>query len=331
MTNNYEIYAPNCTYFRPKRTQADYNKILFPYFPSRVQTVLPLGQVSLNAFLEAHQNPKPEILEIFNKIEKASKDGDEKTKSELKQNNLFYFTPSVQLSKRCYEGIQSFTGLMVAEFDKIGEHRAEHLKKAIFDRFRSCICAYLSPSGAGVKFLFLIPVVQSVSEYKEYYYGLAYYLSQIPGFDPSNQSCVLPLFLSKDPNILIRKPEELKQWKTRGKKLNEFPEFSESEIREIENITQEDRELVKRIILKHIRKADEEQVGHLNVRNSALLAGGYIASGYITLEQAQELLTEYIESSDYLSKGTQGYIKTAYEMIDRGKSAPIYLEKHTEQ
>src|SRR5690606_14641702 len=155
--------------------------------------------------------------ETFKAIQQATESGDKALKDKLKQTKLTYFTPSVDVSERRYENIKSFTGVMVMEYDEIGEKKAEKLKRKISKRFKSCICAYLSPSKSGCKFLFKIPIVNSVEEYKEYFYGLASYLEQIEGFDSSNQSCVLPLFISYDLDMLIRSEEELETWILKGK------------------------------------------------------------------------------------------------------------------
>lgn len=305
----------------------DYDEVVFPYFPSRVNALYPLGEVSLSSFLNSHKNPKPEILEVFDAIESASKLGDKTTKDKLKQSKLYYFTPSVKVSKRCYDGIVGFNPLMVAEYDKVGLKEANRLKHAIFNRFDSCVCSYLSPSRDGCKFLFRIPTVRSVEEYKSYYYGLAYYLSRVDGFDNSNQSCVLPLFISYDTEMLIRPQEELGVWTARGFKKNSFPLSDyDAEHRDIGQVTGKDLQRVRWTISRQIAKCDEEQVGHTNVRTAGLICGGFVAAGYITEEEGVDYLMELIDQSDYLSKDYNNYKKTALTMIKRGITSPLYLD-----
>ena len=44
--------------------------------------------------------------------------------------------------------------------------------------------------------------------------------------------------------------------------------------------------------------------------------------------QNDALIEEEINKNDYLSKNTRGYITTAKEMMRRGMSAPLFLDKH---
>lgn len=323
------LYNNFCTHFVTEevKSEVSYSNIKFPYYPSRVDTVTPIGYVSLDYFLESHKNPKNSVVEVFKQIEDASKRGDDKTKETLKQTKLFYFTPTVNVTRRDYSNIQSFNPILVAEYDKVGEVDANKLKKAIFNRFKSCICAYLSPSKQGVKFLFKIPVVKSVEEYKEYFYGLAYYLKQVSGFDMSNQNPVLPLFLSYDFDMLIRDEEEIEDWDTRGLRLDSF-KIAENlgDYQPREDVTEEERSRVEYIVRYLIKKCDEEQVGHPNVRSAGLVAGGYVGAGYFSEDEIYEILEDEILASEYLSKGVSGYLKTVRDMIVKGTLAPLELE-----
>lgn len=321
--NDFKLYTNLCEYYGTKeQTQISYEDIVFPYFPSRVNAVVPLGLVSLQQFLDSHRNPKPEIVEVFESIREATEAGNEKLKTELKQNSLYYFTPTVQLEYRNYESIQAFNPLLVAEYDKIGESRAERLKRAIFDRFSSCVCAYLSPSRVGVKFIFRIPTVQTVEEYKEYFYGLAYYLSQVDGFDGINTNPTQPLFISYDVDILIRPQEEVQEWKVRGYKPNSFREY-DGEYKEVQ-ASEEEQQRVFSNIQKAIEKIEDN--GHFQVRAAATSIGGYVSAGYISFEEAEDYIHELIEQNEYLSKGIKGYQKTASQMIQRGMNSPLYLD-----
>lgn len=321
--NDYKLYTNFCKqYQKEDKKSFKYSLISFPYFPSRVDATVPLGMVSLEKFLESHKTPTEKIRKVFDSIEEASKAGDEKLKSELKQNNLFYFTPTVNLNYRNYNSIESFNPLMVAEYDKIGEERAEWLKRAIFERFNSCVCAYLSPSKNGVKFMFRIPIVKTVDEYKEYFYGLSFYLSMLQGFDTINANPTQPLFISYDSDILIRPEQEVQEWTTRGFKLNSFKKF-DGEITQVE-ATEEER----RRVFYNIRTAIEkiEDNGHPQILSTATSLGGFVAAGYLGIEEAEEFIHELIEENEYLSKGIKGYQKTASQMIQRGMNSPLYLD-----
>lgn len=321
--SDFKLYTNFCEHYGTKeQTQISYEDIVFPYFPSRVNAVVPLGLVNLQQFLDSHRDPKPKIVEVFESIREATEAGDEELKAELKQNSLYYFTPTVQLEYRNYESIQAFNPLVVAEYDKVGESRANRLKRAIFDRFNSCVCAYLSPSRVGVKFLFRIPIVQTVEEYKEYFYGLAYYLSQVDGFDEINANPTQPLFISYDTDILIRPQDEVEEWKVRGYKPNSFRMY-DGELKEVQ-ASEEERARVFSNIQKAIEKIEDN--GHFQVRAAATSIGGYVSAGYVSFEEAEEYIHELIEQNEYLSKGIKGYQRTASEMMQRGMNSPLYLD-----
>jgi hypothetical protein len=66
--------------------------------------------------------------------------------------------------------------------------------------------------------------------------------------------------------------------------------------------------------------------GHFIVRSTALSAGGYVASGYYTQEEAEDILYSLIAENDYCKKNLRGYKQTAKEMISRGMKSPLYLK-----
>jgi len=63
------------------------------------------------------------------------------------------------------------------------------------------------------------------------------------------------------------------------------------------------------------------------LRNSCLLSG-FVASSYISFDEAYDLLMELIENNIYLSKDTNNYKTTAKTMLTRGMSSPILLKRH---
>lgn len=299
------------------------DQIKFQYFPSNIWEAKPLGEVTLRQFLNSHKNPKENIVEVFNKIKEAARVGDLETKDRLKRNNLFSFTPSSILDGkgRSYDNVIGFNPILIVEFDKI-DH-AEELKKDLFKRLDCIVAAYISPSRRGVKFIVRIPTPKSIEEYKEYWCGLAYYLSRFEGFDPANYNLVLPLFLSYDKDILVN--ENAKEWTKKGGKINSF-KYNAEPIEAPENIEEGDTAEVISLITYLIDRIEDN--GHNQVLSTALCLGGFTASGYLTVEEALDLIRERIESNDYLAKGVSGYKKTAETMFNRGLSSPMLLDKH---
>jgi hypothetical protein len=72
-------------------------------------------------------------------------------------------------------------------------------------------------------------------------------------------------------------------------------------------------------------------VGHCHVVSASLLGGGYVPAGYLTYDEAENYLFKWIDDSDYLSKKSSTYKKTAITMLNKGMSAPLYLERHQDK
>jgi hypothetical protein len=300
---------------------SDMLETTFPYYPGKIWKAVPLGTVSLEEFIKAHIKPKENIKVIFNQIAQAEKDGDLEKKGLLKQNNLFYFTPCVTLDGvgRSYSSITGFTGLLVLDFDHIDN--AEEFRDLLFERMKSIVVAYISPSGKGVKFFVKIPTVNSVDEFKEYFYGIAFYMERFVGFDPSSQNPVLPVFLSWDENLRFRENPET--WTTRGLKIDEF-RIIDGDFEPLENVSEEDRQTVLRIYSNGIGRIEDN--GHPQVLSYSLMLWGYCAANYISELEAEEHIIECISNSVYLSKNTRGYIKSAMDMRKTGMSSPLFLK-----
>jgi hypothetical protein len=294
--------------------------VSFFYYPADVHIPTPLGRVSFQQFLKANKYPKGEIISLFEQIDEATKKGDLDLKRKLK-SKLFYFTPCVETDGigRSYSNIKGFTGLMVLDFDKLPD--APAFKQFLFDNLKCVVAAYLSPSKKGCKFIVKIPKCQTIDEFKSYFYGLGFYMEKYEGFDPSTQNCILPLYLSIDSDLLYRENADI--WTEKGYKLDEFKVF-DGEIEVLENISDKDKNRIKLILTKSIEKIVDS--GHYIVRSTALCAGGYVASGYYTQEEAEEILFYLIENNDYCKKNLRGYKQTAKDMIIKGMKSPLYLK-----
>lgn len=307
------------------------NNIYFHYYTSHVDSKKPLGLITPWDFIEVIRNPSEKIKKVFRLISIAARYHNEtgkdhflKRKDNLKQNNLFYFTPCVYTDGkgRGYINILKWNGLAVMDFDKIDN--AEELKKFIFDNYKCVICAYLSPSKRGVKFLVKMPVVYSTDEFKEYFYGLGCEFQKVKGWDGTAQNCVLPLFISYDPNALYRDYEQAETWTDKGKVFNAFVEQSGPVVK----VETDDEK--KAIIYRNIREAFSKitSEGHPQVRAAGVSLGGYVASGYLTQFEAEQLIEECVRTTPYLQKGVTGYLTTAKSAVKKGLTSPIRLREN---
>jgi len=300
--------------------------IIFQYYPSKVWIQEPLGTVDLYTFLESIKNPKPQIKETFLEIQKATESGDLKRKDWLKQNRLFYVTPSVFTNGygRKIDDIVSYNPIMVVEFDKISF--AEELKNYLFNKMSCIVAGYVSPSGKGSKFVVRIPKPNSLEEYKEYFCGIAYYLSQITGFDIANFNVILPHFITWDENILIRKWEDTVPWTIRGAKINSFKEY-EGEFEPLEAVSQEDKNEIFNVIDNTFLKIEREQTAHRILLGLSLWCGGLSGAGYFSIEEFQDYLFYKVDESHYCQKGSRGYKKTITDMLYKGSKSPLKFER----
>lgn len=292
----------------------------FQYYPAYVNSTKPIGLVSLDDFVNSIKSPSEKIKDVFRQISEAETAGNMLLKSELKQNNLFYFTPCVLLDRyRRYTNIYEFNGISVMDFDHIDN--APEFKNFVFTNCPFIIAAFLSPSKKGVKFLVKIPVVSSTDEFKEYFYGLGQLFEKYRGWDGTPQNCVLPLFLSYDPDILYR--HNATTWEKKGKTLNSFKE-SLAPVMKIDTTDDE-----KRTILENCQKAFDKIMdnGHPQVIAAGVSLGGYVASGYLDQSEAEQFIFGLIRSNSYLSKGVEGYCKTARTAIQTGLKSQIILRK----
>jgi hypothetical protein len=299
------------------------DEIRFQFFPAKIWEANPIGILSLRSFLDVHKNPKESTVKVIEEIKIAAQKNDLKLKDSLKQNNLYSFVPSVILDGQG-RGLVNITGynpIMMVEFDKI-DH-AKKLKQRLFNNLKCVIAAWISPSGRGLKLLIRIPKPKSVEEYKQYYCGLAYYLSQYEGFDGVNYNIVLPLFLSYDREILIR--EDAEEWTQRGGKIDAFDINAPIDFEIPENIDEKiEQEVVKSIDFLIDRIVDN---AHPQLLGVSFLIGGWSAANFIGEELAYDTLINAVENNKYMSKNLRGYKATAKQMFLKGLNHPAEYKK----
>lgn len=297
------------------------DEISFQFFPARIYDAAVLGTLTLRQFLDVHKTPKLSTVEVIEQIKIAAKNNDLKLKDSLKQNNLYSFVPSVILNGegRRLIDIIGYNPIMLVEFDKIDN--SLELKERLFNNLKSVIAAWISPSGKGLKLLIRIPKPTSVEDYKAYFCGLAFYLSQYEGFDGVNYNIVLPLFLSYDRDILIR--EDAEEWTQRGGKINAFQVY-EGDFEVPEDIEDEIKEKITDKITYLVGQIDDN--AHPRIRNIATIFGGFCSFYGFNIDEADDLICTLIDDNAYMQKNPRGYCKTAKEFLRKGFLSPIELD-----
>lgn len=294
----------------------------FPYYSSNIKSSKVLGFASLGSFIKAHKNPKKKIKDIIDKAQLAAKNGDLKLKNELK-SKLYSFTPAVVIAvgkKRRYDNIVGFTGFIQLDFDKIpNKEMALLIKHELFNSYPQIICAYISPSGLGVKCLMRIKIVGCIKEFKLIYNAIEREMEQFSYFDTAVKNAVLPLYLSYDLDILYR--ENPTVWVEEYDKPVHFQapvDFVPSTFTSNQEKYFYDKTV--RIVTDKINQINDN--GHPQLRDAALCLGTRVGAGYIGRNEAESILTNLINSNSYLQKGLSGYIKTGLTRIEIGSRNP---------
>ena len=288
--------------------------ITFNYYDADIKSSTPLGNVTLDYFINAIRNPKIDIKHIFERIRIAEEVGDMATKQALK-SKLYSFTPCVYVQgARKYENIKHWTGLLVLDFDHLEVDYAVEFKSYLFDEYKFIIAAWLSASRHGVRALVKIPQAKSVEEFKQYFAAIERHLNCYNGFDKAPKNCILPLFFSYDAEILYR--DNVQTWDK--KYIEPIPPPVK------QYIINDKTSAVERIIAKKINIIVDS--GHPQLRAAAYLLGGYVGGGHIDHSDAVSIIHNLIESNAYLSQKASIYKKTAVQMINKGVNQPTYIK-----
>lgn len=288
----------------------------FNYYDANIKASTPLGSVSLDYMLNAIKNPKKDIKYIFEQIMVAEQNKDVKLKQELK-TKLYSFTPCVFVNgSRKYANIVNFTGLLVLDFDHLeSPEYAENFKQYIFNKYEFIIGAWLSASKHGVRAIVSIPLCDNVNDFKASFGAIELQFKDYIGFDTAPKNCILPLFISYDPYLLKR---DIYTTFTKKYVPIEKPVIKQYIINDKTNS-------IEKIILNNINEI--VTTGHVKLRATAYLLGGYIGAGYIDYGYSIEMINKMIDCNAYLSQKASIYKKTAKQMIDKGINQPTYLTK----
>lgn len=290
----------------------------FSYFSSDITKCKPLGVCSIGDMIKAIKSPNKRILGIIEKIQEASETGDEETKQHLK-TKLYFFTPAVIVRDwRNYDNIDSFSGLMTFDFDKLDKNHALELKHFIFDNYDFVVAAWLSVSKKGVRVLVKIPEVETIDQYKSFFLAIENYekFGQFQGFDPIVKNPVQPLFISHDPDLLYRDDyTNYMRMYIEPEKINPPEQFKSYPY------SQDDKEKLLNIVSQKINNISDN--GHHPLRAAAFYMGGYVASGVITENDAIDFLNKKIDNHHYLKQKADTYKKTVVYMVRKGQSKPL--------
>jgi hypothetical protein len=301
-----------------------YLETKFSYFPANIEIVKPLGTISLYQYLKAIKHPKEEVIKVFKDIEAASLAGDKKLKDELK-SKLYYFLPCVTLDGkgRKYSNVTGFTGLMVVDLDNLEVSFAKEIKEYLFKTYPFVIASFLSASKKGVKLLIRIPKVNSVEEFKELFYGLMAKWQYYRGMDFTPKNCVLANYLTYDTELLYRL--DATEWTGIGCQIDEFKEYT-GEIEPLEEVKEEDVLKIRRIFSSMFSKIVD--AGHPVVRSASLMAGGFVAYGYVDYDYIKDYLFELIDDTPYLKSKVRTYKATCVQMLAKGMTSPMKLKEN---
>ena len=294
----------------------------FQWYANGIKTIKPNGFITLRQLINAVISPKSEMIESFKLIQEAGAKGDKAEKDRLKAERLFFTTPSAIFNPiRNYDSIQEFRPFGVYEYDNI-EH-CEELRDYIFEKRKDCIFAFCSPSFTGAKFIFLFgETPTSIEHYKQLWFGIAHDLDKFINLDLSNERCTQPLYNSYDPNAKFR--EDAVGKVVYGYKENSFVPFV-GEIEIPEEVNEEDKEKCFSLITHLIDRIVDS--GHNQVVSASFTASGLCAFYGIDQDEMWNLLEDRIRDNDYLSKGTENYLKTAQTMFNKGLNFPTALKE----
>lgn len=295
-----------------------------PYYNGNIYDPVVVGHLTLEQWANANREPKLHVQEILHQVSQCGKD--HKRKQELK-TKLFYVTPSVFIprgTKRQYTNIEYFTGYAQLDFDKLNSIKeAQDLRDYLFNQYDCIMMAYLSPSKLGVKCIIQIPRVQDVEEYKDYYAAIETQMKEeSDNFDHAPFNCVLPLFISMDPDLKYRPDPTV--WTVKEDRTVNYAHLNEKESECGRGMTDAAKSL--HTIAQFKTKIDEivDGDGHPRMRSACLVLGSRAGAEYIDIQQATELAHYCIESNGYLRKKLNTYLKSADWAINQGYRNPAY-------
>ena len=149
------------------------------------------------------------------------------------------------------------------------------------------------------------------------------HISGKPWFDGSGQNPTLSLFQSYDPDLLLSKT--FTTWTKKGIRKTAFEYDDTPTPIPIIKTSDKDRKTVLKSINTMFQNIDQGTGGHPPLIKKCITIGGFVATGYITQSEAEQLVDWHIENHPYLQKGIKGYKKDARFGINEGLKRPVTL------
>lgn len=301
---------------------------LIPFYSGNIKDSICIGHVSYNKFIKAHKNPRDEVVVLMDKIKKASLEKNKDLKAELKKG-LFAFTPSVLIRKgqrRKYKNITGFTQYKQLDFDKIEDNKtAIQLKEYLFNNYPEILCAYLSPSGLGVKCLLKTKTPTDIEHYRALNKAIEMHFQTLgPYFDSAVKNAILPLFLSVDLNMMHRSFEDTETWTDEDWSKTEYVALNDVSVNYADRYSDKQKQYyldkTVRLFREKIRAITAD--GHPQMRRACLILGSRCGAGYIDAMEAESLAENEIRMNQYLQKDLKNYITTSKWAINEGRKNP---------
>lgn len=301
-----------------------------PFYLGGIRTTRSNGTISLETFVSVHLEPKDIMVKLFDDIEEASKKGDKKRKGELKEQLPFFTVSAVFNGRRKYDNIVEFNPIAQIDFDGLTEQEAEEFRGYLFDNYNQILCAYLSPSRKGVKALIRIPKIDiangieaGIIEYKAYYRAIETEMSNYKGFDPAPKNLALPLFISFDWFMLFRDYETTQVWSLKEEVEQNTHEKYPTPPKPYKKLKSNNKNEAR--AYNTVRKAINGIIaspGHYQLRSACLIFGTRAGYGIVSFTDALVEVENLVRSNAYLSKGVEGYVKTALWGVREGYKTP---------
>lgn len=219
------------------------------------------------------------------------------------------FAGKVEGKTRKDDDVKTHSGFIVLDWDKVDvQNKKQQLKNDPY-----IYASWISPSGNGVKALVKVP--PSIEHHEEHYNS---FLSRYPELDSTSRNIARLCFESYDPELTYR-PNSL-VWDKRFTK--------ETKINNSATRTTARNNHITSVAVGMVRASlDGEK--HDQLRNAAILLGGYIGAGRLDAAYAEQILTDEITAKN--PKSLQDAIKTIRDGLKFGKLQPLHEIKKIEK